>query len=188
MSTTCHKACLHISEIHLVLYMQYLRDSVGSKSAVETAVNCIAWVHELAGYPPISSVLIVVATLKGLQHLLGKPITRKEPITSTMLQAMVASMPKTPLLSDIRLAAVALMAYAAFLRFDEVSKLCYCDVEFCADHMMVHIVSSKTDQYKVNSGSQWPANLPCSYDGEIFFLGRVAAFIKRETIQGHYSH
>ena len=139
---------LPVSEIHLVLYMQYLGDSVGSKSAVETAVNCIAWVHELAGYPPISSVPIVVATLKGLQRLLAKPITKKEPITSTMLQAMVASMPKTPLLSDIRLAAVALMAYAAFLRYDELSKLRCCDVEFCADHMMVHIVSSKTDQYR----------------------------------------
>ena len=41
-----------------------------------------------------------------------------------------------------------MMAYAAFLHYDELSKLRCCDVEFCADHMMVHIVSSKTDQYR----------------------------------------
>ena len=42
----------------------------------------------------------------------------------------------------------ALPAFAAFLHFDELSKLCCCDVVFGKDSMSIHIVSSKTDQYR----------------------------------------
>ena len=139
---------LPVSEIYLVLYLQYLGDTQGSRSAVETAVNCIAWAHEMAGYPPISGVPIVAATLKGLQRLLAKPTTKKEPITPVMLQAIVSSLAKPPSLSEVRLAAVALLAYAAFLRYEELAKLRCCDVNFYPDCLTVCITSSKTDQYR----------------------------------------
>ena len=41
-----------------------------------------------------------------------------------------------------------LLAYAAFLRFDEFAKLCCCDMEFERDSMSICIASSKTDQYQ----------------------------------------
>ncbi len=44
--------------------------------------------------------------------------------------------------------ASSLLAYAAFLRYDELSKLRCCDVKFTADSMSIHITSSKTDQYR----------------------------------------
>uniref|UniRef100_A0A1X7VTH6 Tyr recombinase domain-containing protein n=1 Tax=Amphimedon queenslandica TaxID=400682 RepID=A0A1X7VTH6_AMPQE len=56
-------------------------------------------------------------------------------------------MSKPPTLADVRLVAVALLAYAAFLRYDELSKLRCCDIKFHSDHMIVFISSSKTDQY-----------------------------------------
>ena len=63
-----------------------------NKSAVETAVNAITWVHELAGYSSISNILIVTATLKSLQCSLAKPVSREEPITPDMLRAIVESL------------------------------------------------------------------------------------------------
>lgn len=37
--------------------------------------------------------------------------------------------------------------YAAFLHYDELVKLCCCDVKFSTDSMAVYVQSSKTDQY-----------------------------------------
>ena len=48
-------------EVYFVLYLQYLGDTMHSKSAVETAVNAIAWAHELASYSSISNIPIVTA-------------------------------------------------------------------------------------------------------------------------------
>ena len=38
-----------VEAVHLALYLQQLADSKGSKSAVEEAVNSLAWIHTLAG-------------------------------------------------------------------------------------------------------------------------------------------
>ena len=58
------------------------------------------------------------------------------------------SLGSSPKLSDIRLAASALLAFAAFLRFDELAKLRCWDITFTESAMSVHIASSKTDQYR----------------------------------------
>ena len=40
------------------------------------------------------------------------------------------------------------LSFAAFLRYDEISKLRCCDVTFSTESMSVRIRSSKTDQYR----------------------------------------
>ena len=37
-----------VKEVHLVLYMQHLSESIGSKAAVEEAVHALSWLHGLA--------------------------------------------------------------------------------------------------------------------------------------------
>ena len=44
--------------------------------------------------------------------------------------------------------AAALLAFAAFLCFDELANLKCCDIAFTESTMSVHIASSKTDQYR----------------------------------------
>ena len=65
-----------------------------------------------------------------------------------MLTALVDSLGKNPSLSDVRLAASCLLAFTAFLRFDEMAKLRCCDLTFDEESMTVHIASNKTDQYR----------------------------------------
>ena len=137
-----------ISEAHFTLYLQHLAEASKSKAAVEEAVNAISWIQQLANDQPVSAAPIVKATLSGLQRILAKPKTRKEPITATMLTRMVGSLGSEPKLSDIRLMASSLLAYAAFLRYDEVSKLRCCDVQLGPTSMAIHISSSKTDQFR----------------------------------------
>ena len=137
--------CVPLQEVHFALYLQHLGEAVQSKSAVEEAVNAIGWVHQLAGHPPIAASPFVRATLAGLQWKLAKPKVPKEPITTDILVALVVSLGPTPTLADVRLAASCLLAFAAFLRYDELR---CCDIRFSAQSMSVHITSSKTDQYR----------------------------------------
>ena len=54
-----------VQEIHLVLYLQHLSESIQSKSAVEEAVHAVSWLHQMAGLPSIAGSPIVQATLGG---------------------------------------------------------------------------------------------------------------------------
>ena len=137
-----------VKETDFVLYLQHLSDTVGSKSSVEEAVNAISWVHQLAGYPAIAESPIVRIVLDGLQRNLAKPKVRKEPVTADMLSALVASLSESPSLTEVRLVAACLLAFSAFLRYDEVAKLRCCDVTFGPQNMTIRILSSKTDQYR----------------------------------------
>ena len=40
------------------------------------------------------------------------------------------------------------LAYAAFLRYDELSNLKICDLEFAESHVKIFIKKSKTDQFR----------------------------------------
>ena len=85
---------------------------------------------KFSGLPSISASPFVCATLSGLQRNIAKPKVRKEPVTADMLSALVGSLGVSPSLSDVRLAACSLLSFAAFLRYDEISKLRCCDVTF----------------------------------------------------------
>ena len=141
-------AAYPVNEVHFALYLQHIGVSTQSKSAAEEAVNVISWVQQLADHPPGSTSPLVRATLAGLQRKLAKPRVRKEPITVEMLSRIIGSLGAAPSLSDIRLAAACLLAFAAFLRYDDLAKLRCCDVKFEVSHMTVRITSSKTDQYR----------------------------------------
>ena len=137
-----------VRETHFALYLQHLGDTTRSKSAVQEAVNSISWVHQLAGYPAVSESCFVRMVLDGLQRQFAKPKVRKEPVTTDMMSALIDSLGAAPSLSGVRLVAACLLAFSAFLRYDELAKLRCCDVNFAQKHMSIHIVSSKTDQYR----------------------------------------
>ena len=133
------------SEVGVKLYLVHLGETIASRSAVETAVNAISWAHGLAGVPSLASAPLLSATREGLHRKLAKPVVKKQPVSATLLQKMVQSLGHAPSLSDIRLVSVALLAFAGFLRYSEISGLRCCDVSFKTGYMSVHIVRSKTE-------------------------------------------
>ena len=140
-----------VQELHLVLYMQHLSESTESKAAVEEAVHALSWLHGVAGLQPLGGSPLVKATLEGLRRILAKPKVRKEPVTADMLKAMVEAAGPAPSLTEVRLLAVCLVAFAGFMRCDELVKLKCEDITFNTESMVVRIVSSKTDQYREGS-------------------------------------
>ena len=133
---------------HLALYLQHVSEVTQSKAAVEEAVNAANWMHELAGIPIVGAAPIVSVTLNGLRSMLAKPGAKKAPVTPEMLARLCESVGASAPLTDVRTAAMCLLAFAAFLRFDELVKLRACDVVFEKEQMIVKITSSKTDQYR----------------------------------------
>ena len=124
-----HKISVFSVEVmHFALYLQHLGDTTHSKSAVEEAVNAIGWVNQLADQPPIAASPFICATLSGQQRNLAKPKVRKEPIKTEMLIKLVNNLGSTPKLSEVRLVAIALLSFSAFLRYNELSQLRCCDI------------------------------------------------------------
>ena len=118
-------------EHHLVLCLQHLAETTGSKAAVEEAVYSMTWAHSLATIASPTANPLVVTILEGLRRALAKLVSKKEPITVNMLKAMVGDTNKHPTLSNVRLTAACLLAFAVFLRFNELVNVRSCDLTFC---------------------------------------------------------
>ena len=103
-----------------MLYLRHLGNASGSKSAVEDAVNSVGWVHQFAVYPAVSESPFV---LDGMQRKLAKAKERKEPVTTDMMSTLVNSLGGVPSLTDVQLVAACVLAFSAFLRYDEPAKL-----------------------------------------------------------------
>lgn len=136
-----------IKACHFALYLQYLAIQSKSRAMVEEATNAASWVHQLAVMDPVSHEPLIKTILAGLQRDLAKPRKKKELITLVILKQMVDSDGPNRSLMDSRLLAICLLAFSAFLRFDEIVKICCCNILFKHDYMVVKVVSSKTDQY-----------------------------------------
>ncbi|KAL5496816.1 hypothetical protein EMCRGX_G013176 [Ephydatia muelleri] len=111
-------------------------------------LHALSWFHGLAGLQQLGGLPLVKPTMEGLKRMLAKPKVQKEPVMANILKAMVEATGPEPPLSDVRLLAVWLVAFAGFLHCNELIKLkCY-DITFNAEGIVINVQSSKTDQYR----------------------------------------
>ena len=98
------------------------------------------------GEPSPSDHALVKSTLAGAQRLVAHQTTKKEPITVSQLEQLVASKADSMAsLYNIR-SVICLLAFAAFLRLVELAKLVRSDVKIENDMLKLFIQSSKPDQ------------------------------------------
>ena len=76
---------------HFAIYLRHLMTEAKTASQLESAVHSIAWFHLLGGEPSPSDHLLVKSTLAGADSLLAHQTTKKEPITVSQLEQLVAS-------------------------------------------------------------------------------------------------
>ena len=118
-------------------------------SPLESAVHSIAWFLLLGGEPSPSDHPLVNSTLAVAQHLLAHQTTKNEPVTVPQLEQLVASKADSMAsLYTIRSVVICLLAFAAFLRFDELARLVRSDVMIENDMLKLFIQSSKNDHYR----------------------------------------
>ena len=136
---------------YVALYLQHLAERAKSKSAVEEAVNALAWMHSLAGVNSPTDSSMVQETVQGLKRSLAKPVHKKRPITKEMLKEMVSDANNHPSLANIRLVTACLLAFSGFLRFDELIHIRACDISLDTTMVKIRIPRSKTDQFRQGS-------------------------------------
>ena len=85
------------------------------------------------------------STLAGVQRFLARQTIKEEPITVSQLERLVASKAVSMAsLYNIRSVVICLLAFAAFLRFDELAKLIRSHVKIEDVMLKLFIQSSKT--------------------------------------------
>ncbi|XP_029198775.2 uncharacterized protein LOC114963709 [Acropora millepora] len=130
-------------------YLRHLMTGAKSASPLESAVHSMTWFDQLGGEPSPSDHSLVKSTLAGAQRVLARQTIKKKPITVFQLEQSVASKAYSMAsLYNIRSIVICLLAFAAFLRFDELAKLVRSDVRIEDDMLKLFIQSSKTDQYR----------------------------------------
>ena len=131
----------------MTLYLQYLKETRGSKAAAEEAVNVLSWAHSMAGIPSPAAGPFVQTTLEGIRRSLARPVQKKDPVTIDLIADIVEHTDKS-CLSDVRLATACLISFAGFLRFDELVNIRCCDVQLATEMATIKIPRSKTDQLR----------------------------------------
>ena len=136
------------SPIHIALYLTELMDKHSSNSVISTTVYSIKWAHSLKNLPDPTNNLFVKNLLEASKRTLSKRVIKKEPITSETLVALCAKYSESTDVIVIRDLCMILVAYSAFLRFDEMINLHCNDITFYENHFSIFIRKSKIDQYR----------------------------------------
>lgn len=144
-----HLPAMPASPFHVVLYLRSLMFSANTASPVLTAVYSLDWAHRLAGEPCPGTHPLVSEFVNAAKRILAHHTKRKDPISVEQLERLVEDRASTSAsLMDLRTVTAALLAFAAFLRFDELINLRVSDISFKDSYLLVFIESSKTDQYR----------------------------------------
>ena len=119
-------------------------------SPLESAVHSIAWFHQLGGEPSPSDHSLVKSILRCAAF--ASPSNQEGAYHSLSVRAVPVACKADSMAPfyNIPSVVICLLAFAAFLRFDElsVSKLVRSDVKIENDMLKFFSQSSKTDQYR----------------------------------------
>ena len=117
-------------------------------SALESACYGINWAQNLYGFPSPCDSKLVRNVLEAANRELAKPVVKKEPVTPEVISRICYRFAgPNANLSALRLAAICVTAYSAFLRYNDLASLCCCDVSFCDTFVKIYVFKSKTDVY-----------------------------------------
>lgn len=128
---------------YVALYLLSVFQSSSSPSPVQSALYSIRWAHDIAGLESPTSHTFPQKVLESARRRLSHQTSKKLPMTGEILLKFFRSLDGS--LVDTRFMAMALLAFAGFLRFDELSNLKLKNVVSHATYFELFIVSSKTD-------------------------------------------
>ena len=138
-----------VQPYHLCLYISHLSNVSGAKSSADSLIASVKWAHSLAGVPSPTDDPMVKTAVQGYNRLHASPVCRKEPITPDILFKLFASHGHANAsLADLRILFICFVSYAGFLRYDDISRLRRSDCFFHPDKLVLHLLSSKTDQFR----------------------------------------
>ena len=134
---------------HVALYLQLLLETSEAKTAVDDAVNVLAWAHELGELPSPTSHPTVTTLQESAHHIKGRPKVKKEPATPQLLQKLASTLAQeSASLLDIQTVTMCLLAFSGFFCFNEIAQIRCSDLQFFSTDVRIRVRQSKTDQYR----------------------------------------
>ena len=131
---------------YVSLYLLSVLQASASPAPVQTALYSIRWAHDLAGFESPTSHTLPQKVLESARRRLSHQKSKKFPMSTEILLKFFHSLDGS--LVDTRFMAMELLAYAGFLRLDELSNLRLKDVISHTTYFELFIENSKTDQYR----------------------------------------
>ena len=138
------------AESHYVaLYLLEISQNSVSHAPVTLAYYSISWAHRSAGVNDPTKGDLPKMVKEAAARKLGHGDNKKEPVSSSVISKIVQQFANSDAdLMSLRVTSIYLLGFSAFLRYDELSKLRFCDVLFARKYMKSFIEQSKTDVYR----------------------------------------
>lgn len=131
---------LSATPAYVALYLLGVLQASTSPSPVQSALYSIRWAHDIAGLESPTSHTLPQKVLESARRRLSHQTSKKLPITGEILLKFFQSLYGS--LVDTRFMAMALLSFAGFLRFDELSNLKLKDVVSHATYFELFIEDS----------------------------------------------
>ena len=130
------------------LYIVHLVKSAGSLSAIDAAFYGLKWFHGCLDLVSPTESSIVKNALESAKRALSKKRVPMEPVNSEALMKLCADFADSSDLTKIRGIVMSVLAYAGFLRVDELRNLKVVDLLLHEKFVTIVIKQGKTDQFR----------------------------------------
>ena len=138
--------CLPVSGQHLAVYIAVAIQKNCPFGRVDSVCLGLSWLHRALGLQNPCDSSTVTMLREAAKRILSKAVRKKEPLSPKDLRALAQRL-RFGTLIDLRTLTVAVLSYAGFLRFDEVSTLRANHITFEPGYVRLFIDHSKTDQH-----------------------------------------
>ena len=138
----------------VAVFLSSLVQSAVSNAVFSSYFYSIKWHHDLHVRENPCENKVVNMLCEGARRILSKPVKKKEPITSDIIEKVVGHFSageRMNDLSDVRICTMFLTGFAGFLRFNELANIKVENIVFHDSYMTIHIGKSKTDVYRQGS-------------------------------------
>lgn len=134
---------------YVALYLLEISQKSKTHAPVSLAFYSISWAHRSAGLNDPTKGDLPKMVKESACRSLGHGNNKKDPVSVKAISKLVNKFAHVKSdLMDLRISAICMLGFAAFLRFDELSKLRFCDILFAKNFMKIFIEQSKTDVYR----------------------------------------
>ena len=142
------KVTIPVTDLTAALYLYNRCNPSLSCSSLVIAHAALKWLHTFVPYRinnPLDAP-IVCNVLEAAKRNKANPITKKTPLTSTILKQIIEKHASSGAdLKDLRIACICSVGFTGFLRYNELANITTNHVEFQQDYVRIFIPSSKTD-------------------------------------------
>ena len=139
-----------VKPLHLALFALHWGKVTASAANLKMLVPAIEWAHRMAGLEKQLDSQFLRDILNGLIRTYAKVKNPKEPLAIEHVKKVMDITDKS-LLKDFRVAAIIVLAFSAFLRFDEIANIKCSNLDFKSNHLQITIEKSKTDQLRLGN-------------------------------------